>query len=306
MTLYDYEVRDDHIEFKSVAATPTRVHYELSFPSPASTRWEEGKTVYGDYFLPQSAGKVPLVIITHAYGDVSLAPCITLARLLVKQGIASVIWYLPVDSRRLPAAMKGNYFPSSAGEWLDIYRSSVIELRRIVDWASSRDEVDKSRIAVAGSSMGGMISSIAMAVDARISAGIFVVIGGNMAELSWGGKLDSVSPGHTCSREECLAIYEKFPGFLKEVTEKGLENAVPAKECFLYDPLTFANRLRSRHVLMINGENDEVVSKKCTMNLWEALEKPPIIWVPDSHVGTYCQSALLSTEITNFLGSIIV
>jgi poly(3-hydroxybutyrate) depolymerase len=300
---YDYIVNDPRFDVQLAAATSARSHYKITFPSPGQVHWKGSSTVYGDLFIPQGTGRVPLVIVTHGFGDTSVAPCMTLARLLVRQGIAAFVWYLPIHSQRMPEATEGNSMPETPEEWLGVYRSSVIEIRRFVDWASNHREIDPNRISVAGISMGGIISSIAFAVDTRIHAGIFIVTGGNNAVLSWGGH--TIIPGaHRCSQEDCLAAYSKYPDYLDEVAKKGLENVVPSKECFLFDPLTFASSLRTRPILMINGKNDEVVSESSTINFWEACGKPRLIWVEDSHVGTYCQSALLSKEIGSFLGSI--
>ena len=300
---YDYHAGDWRFEVE-VLETSSRSHYKLAFPSPAPAEWKDDNNVYGDLFVPRRDRPVPLVVITHGFGDTSLAPCMTLARLLVRQGIAALTWYLPFHSRRLPQALRGIYEPLTAAEWLEIYRSSVIELRRIIDWVSELKEIDRTRLAAAGISMGGIVSSIAMGVDSRISAGIFIVTGGHMEELSWGGKIEMLFTGHGCSREECAAVYAQYPAYLDEVAQKGIENVKPAKECFLFDPLTFAGNIGSRPVLMVCADRDEMVSEKSTRYLWEACGKPPLVRVTDSHVGTYCQSSLLSTEITRFMGSL--
>lgn len=303
MHYYNYTVTDTNFNVRLIAATSLRSHYEITFPTPRPTSWQEGNTVYGDFFVPQTMKRVPLVILVHGFGDESVAPCLTMARLLVRQEIATFVFYLPIHSRRLPEAMKGSFSPTSQ-EWLETYQSSVTEIRRLVDWASDRKEIDPKRIGVAGISLGGMISSIAMAVDGRIFVGVFIVIGGNMEELSWGGKSGAIPVGHTCTREECHTVYSQYPAYLNEVIQKGLENAVPAKECFLYDPLTFANRLQGRPILMINAKEDEVISEHSTLNLWEAYGRPRLFWLPVTHAGVYSQSALISTEITHFLNSI--
>jgi dienelactone hydrolase len=255
MNLYDYEVSDSNVEVRLAAENSSRLHYEVSFFSPGSTSWTEDRTVYGELFVPQNRGKVPLVIITHGLGDASLAPCLTLARLLIKQGIATYIWYLPTHSRRLPEAMKGKYLMATPGEWLEVYRCSVMELRRAIDWLSTREEIDQNRIAVTGNSLGGSISC-------------------------------------------------KYPVYLAEVKKKGLENVTPAKECFQFDPITFAHRIPPRPMLMINGENDEMVPGRSVTELWEACGKPSLVWVPDTHVGTYCQSSLISSKIVEMVNLI--
>jgi hypothetical protein len=96
--LYDYKVNDTHFDVQLAATTSTRSHYKITFPSPSPVHWKGSATVPGDLFIPQGTGRVPLVIVTHGFGDTSVAPCMTLARLLVRQGIAAFVWYLPMHS----------------------------------------------------------------------------------------------------------------------------------------------------------------------------------------------------------------
>jgi hypothetical protein len=49
------------------------------------------------------------------------------------------------------------------------------------------------------------------------------------------------------------------------------------------DPITFADRLRGRSVLMICAKEDKTVPPKCTIALWEAAGKPAITWYPCGH-----------------------
>ncbi len=184
----DSKIQDGQFDVRLLASTSSRAHYEITFPAPLPAGFDEGNTVYVDYFVPQKAGKVPLVILVPGYGDESIAPCLTMARLLVKQSLATMVLYLPIHSRRLPEDMKGGVSPGSPQAWLDTYRSAVMEIRRLVDWAATREEIDSARVGVAGFSLGGMVSSIAMALDKRISAGIFIVIGGNMERCRGGVK----------------------------------------------------------------------------------------------------------------------
>jgi hypothetical protein len=302
--VYQYNSKDSVPDFKVrlIASTSARSHYGVIFATPLHTNWKEGNTVYGDLFVPQNVRKAPLAIVAHGFGDESIAPCITLARLLCRQGIASFVLYLPVHSRRLPEKLKGKYFPPNPRAWLDVCRGSVMEIRRIIDWASCQEGIDVENIIVVGISLGGIISSIALALDSRITAGIFITIGGNGEELSWGGT--NIPVGHECTREECHAVYSRYPAYLTEVTEKGLDNVVPARECFLFDPVTFAGYLKERRILMLNGSEDDVVSQKATFNLWEAYGKPKLVWLPGSHTDAYSNCTAISAEITCFLNSV--
>lgn len=298
------KAEDGHFEVQLVASTSSRLHYEVTFPAPRPTGWKEGNTVYGDYFVPRNVAKAPLIVLVPGFGDESIAPCLTLARLLNKQAIATFVLFLPIHSRRLPETMKGGFSPANPHMWLETYESSIREIHQVANWASMRQEIDPDRIAVTGFSLGGMISSIAMAKERRISAGIFIVIGGNMEELSWGGVTDALPIGHTCTQEECHAVYSRYPAFLSEVKERGLEKVVPAKECFLFDPLTFAGQLRGRPVLMINAREDDIVPEHATLNLWAAYGRPKLVWLPGNHADAYSHSAFISSEIARFLNNI--
>ena len=297
---YNYAKNEAPFELSLVGKSSLRAHYEVKFPSACQADYVEGNTVFADYFVPQNT-EAPLMIILHGYGDTSLAPCLTLARLLVRNGVATFVVYLPFHSRRLPPGRQGSMLTGDARMWFEINRRAIIEIRQVVDWACTRGEIIKHKIGITGISLGGMISSIAMAVDKRINIGVFITIGGNLKELGWGNKSVANQVGHNCTREECWAVYEQYPEYLLKVKNEGLEGIKPAKECFLIDPLTFAEYLQGRQVLMINGKDDEVVSSRSTQILWEACGKPPLRWISGTHSEAYSQSTLINEQIIQFL-----
>ena len=188
--------------------------------------------------------------------------------------------------------------------WFELNRRGIIEIRQVIDWSYTRSEIIHDKIDVVVISLGGMISAIAMAVDKRIKEGIFITIGGNLEELGWGDNSAGNQVGYNCTREECRAVYSQYHDYLLEVAEKWLESVHPAKECFLIDPLTFARYLQGRPILMINGKNDEIVSERSTLALWEACHKPRLTWIPGTYAGTYSQTTLISTEIIKFINLI--
>ena len=57
-------------------------------------------------------------------------------------------------------------------------------MRQVVDWEESRAEINEEQIAVIGISLGGIISAIAMGIDKRIGAGVFLVTGGNSEKIT--------------------------------------------------------------------------------------------------------------------------
>lgn len=306
MNPFDYTIADSGFETRLIATTSHWSHYAVTFPAAHQTRYEESNTVFGDYFMPHNMECSPLVILLHGFGDKSLIPCGMLARHLAKQGIATFVLYLIFHSSRMPKAMRGQFLPPTVQGWLEAFRVSVIDVRTVIDWAAGKDEIDEQRIGTVGISLGGMISAIAMGTDERIVAGIFVVTGGNLEELSWGGRSSIARRGHSCTRAECHSVYSRYPKYLNEVAQKGLENVSPVKECFLFDPITFAAHLRGRPILMINALWDEIIPKRSTLDFWEACGRPQLIWLPATHLSIYLWYPIIRRKVSAFFKSSLV
>jgi hypothetical protein len=231
-------------------------------------------------------------------------PCRLIARTLAKKGIASFILYMVFHSSRMPETIK-NRVPLflTSEEWLEGYRASVVEISQIIDWASSRAELASEQIAVMGISLGGFISAIAMGLDKRIKAGVFLVAGGNSEKITWNTRNKLIAKGHGCTEAECHEIRSHYPQYLAEIAERGFGNVAPAKQCFLTDPMTFAPYLRGRPVLMLNALWDEAIPKEATLDFWEACHKPSILWLPGGHVTFWLWYPLIERKITGFLTS---
>jgi predicted esterase len=297
---YDYSSAGPAPVFNLEAKTSHRSHYIGTLPDSC----EKDNSIFGEIFIPHSSGRVPLIILVPGFGDDSAVPALLMGRSLVKLGMAAFTLYTVFHSRRRPPASGGPARMDTASECLDGFRSTVNDVRCMVEWATTSDNIDSGKIAIIGASMGGMISTIAMALEPRIAAGIFMVTGGNLEEMSWAGAKDLPAIGHACTREECREVYSHYPTFLEEVTAKGLADVTPAKECFLFDPLTFAPGLQGRPILMLSALEDEIVPRISATSFWEACGEPRIVWLATNHMGIYMQQSVTEKEIAGFLKSV--
>ena len=84
--------------------------------------------------------------------------------------------------------------------------------------------------------------------------------------------------------------------------EKGIENVVPAKECFLFDPLTFAPYLCGRPTLIINAEHDDSVPKDSALEFWQACGQPRTVWLPADHHSILLRHHSIRKETAALLG----
>jgi esterase/lipase len=302
MNPYDYQRQDIKANLQLKETTSRWLRYAVDFPTAYAVYNEENNIVLGEYFQPRNVSRSPLAIIIHGWGGRSAIPCRLLARTLVKKGIAAFILYLVFHTSRMPETMKSHLPYITPEGWFEGYCASVIEVRQIIDWASSRPELDKERTAVLGISLGGFVSAIAMGVDKRIKAGVFMVAGGNSEKITWNTSNEAIIKGHGCTAE-CREARSHYPQYLAEVADKGFGNVTPSKDCFLTDALTFAPYLRERPILMLNAMWDKTIPKEATLDFWEACHKPSIVWLPSTHVTFWLWYPVIAQKIVDFLSS---
>ncbi len=303
MNPYSYPRDDFQPNLQLRKTTRHWSQYLVDFPTARPTPYEKSNTVLGEYFQPHGVAKAPLVILLHGVGDLSITPCRLLAKVLAKKGMASFVLYSVMHSKRMPESVMKRFPRLTSQEWFDSHVISVIESLQLIDWAESRKEIDAQKIAAVGISFGGINSAIAMGLDKRLKAGVFIVMGGNSTKIGW----ETRTSDYNKERKQTKEGYEKnlktYMDYLAEVEAKGLENVKPPQESFWIDPMTFAHRLRRRPVLMINAHWDQAIPKEATLDFWEAAGKPPISWLPATHPTIWLWYPFIRGKITRFLKS---
>ncbi len=303
---YDYVGGNPCLHLRLVRKSSWGAHHVVAFHTRHATQYHENNIAYGEYFLPESGAPFPLLILLHALGDASLIPCRALARDLAKRGTACFLLYLPCHSRRTPKVFKeAEIMPLSAAQYLELFETAVADVRTVIDWAQQQADIESRRVAIAGISMGGFVAAIAMGVDKRLSAGVLMLTGGNLEQITWNSRSKSVRRMHSGAngqhRQECHRIYAQYPRYLDEVRRSGFENVIPPKECFLFDPITFSHYLRGRPLLMVNALWDGIVPKRSVLELWKECGKPPIIWLPTTHLGFFLWYPMVKRRLARFL-----
>jgi len=303
MNPYNYQTKDPHFNLKLKQTTPHYLRYDVNFPSAHPTPYEENNTVRGEYFKPHGNAKAPLVILLHGMGDQILIPCKMLARDLVKKGFACFVLYSVFHKSRMAEAIRERYPDMTADEWFEGYRISVIDVRQVIDWAYSREEIDNGNIAILGISFGGFISAITMGIDERIKAGILVITGGNSEKIARKSRKRSLFKNYRYTEEEYSQRQKRYEDYLCKIEDKGFDSVTPNEREYLIDPYTFARNIQGRPLLMINSLWDEYIPKETTIDLWKACGKPAIKWFPSTHPTIWLWYLLISKNITAFLSA---
>lgn len=267
--------------------------YYIEFPSAIDTGNTENSMVKGELFLPHTNQRAPLMILVHGMGDQSTIPCRLISRKLVRDGVACFLPYLTIHSRRIPSSMKEHFPGFSAREWFQSYRISVIDIQQIIDWAERDERIDPCRTGVLGISFGGLVSSIAMGVDQRIKAGIFIVSGGNSGKMEWLSQSKRYKNNELMSEQEYQDRQMAYKAFLEEIHQHDLLNVNFTNPSYLLDPMTFAESIKSRRIQMINAKYDKYIPRQAVTDFWRACGKPPIKWFPSGHTSIWLWAATI-------------
>jgi cephalosporin-C deacetylase-like acetyl esterase len=207
----------------------------------------------------------------------------------------------------MPAVIRNRLPDLTPDDWFEGYQISVTDVRQVIDWASGQPEINETQVAVIGISLGGFISAIAMGVDKRITAGIFLVAGGNSERIAWEGRKQSAKTRDNLTEVEYNEAQNHYAQYLTEVAQHGVENVTPVKKSFLTDPMTFAVYLRKRPVFMLNALWDEYIPRQATLDFWKAAGRPAIAWFPATHSTIWLWYPLIrrkiGRKIVRFLGS---
>jgi cephalosporin-C deacetylase-like acetyl esterase len=177
-------------ELQTLFTTPRYTVSELRFPSPVETPDVENNMVHAEFFDPVGIkGRRPAVVVLHILGaDFPLSRY--MAARLADQGVAALFLKLPYYGERRPKGGPGpvprRFLSADIKRTMTSMSQGVCDVRRGVCWLASRSNIEPSRLGVAGISLGGIVSSLAVAVDPAIREGVFLLAGGDLSRILWG------------------------------------------------------------------------------------------------------------------------
>jgi poly(3-hydroxybutyrate) depolymerase len=170
-------------------------------------------------------------------------------------------------------------FGALISEMADRVVTMVVDIRRLVDWAETRPEIDPDRIGLVGFSMGAMVASLALANEPRLHAGVLVA--------------GSARPGEafaTCSgtagriREMITGRFNWSTAQFRRSVERPLSRIYPAR---------FAGRVDPRRILIVEAGDDSCLTRKSRREFWEAMGRPERLVYHYDHRTTFMAMTFL-------------
>jgi dienelactone hydrolase len=250
-------------EQKPVETSSKSFHIStVTFPSPVITPQENNNTVHCEYFQPLSAGKHPAVIVLHILGgDFPLSRLF--CRSLAQHGTAALFLKMPYYGPRRQPGSPARMVSLDPEETVHGMTQAVLDIRRGAAWLAAQEEVDPEQLGIMGISLGGITSALAATAEPRFKNVCLILAGGDIGEVAW----------------EARELKKLRESWLAKGGDKQSLTALLAK----VDPVTYADNVRGRRILMLNARQDEVIPPACTESLWRAFGKPEIIWWDAGH-----------------------
>ena len=251
--------------------------FRVTFPSPVATETPENNIVHCEYYFPKSASPArpcPATVVLHILGgdfELSRVCCRTLA----SSGVAALFVKMPYYGPRRSPNSNERMISADPQKTVARMTQAVKDIRRAADWLTAREEVDENRLGITGISLGGITAALAASVDPRFQRSCLALAGGDFATLFM--ESTEMSSEREAWKDKDVSV-EQVGAALRPI-----------------DPLTYAERLRGRGVLMFNGSRDTVIPRSCTEKLWAAAGEPELVWWNANHFSAafYLPSAMV-------------
>lgn len=148
-------------------------------------------------------------------------------------------------------------------------RRAVVARRAVVDWLETRRDVDPDKLGAFGISMGGILTSILLAVEPRLSSGVVALAGADVPGII-GRSVEGRLVKWRAARAADLGVGE---GAVEALLRAALVS----------DPGHVAPFVDPRRVLLVSTRWDDVVPTEHQELLWERLGRPLRYDLPAGH-----------------------
>jgi dienelactone hydrolase len=236
--------------------------YKLRFPSPVKSATPENNTVHAEYYRPHGTGPFPGVIVLDITGG-NQQLSRTFALYLAQHKVAGLFVQMAYYGPRRPPGSKLRLLSPDIPHTVEAVRQTVLDLRYAAAWLESRPEINPKQIGIMGTSLGSFLAALTSEMEPRL---------GRVAVLLGGGGFVEAYYDHP------LAAWWRAAFVALGGSRERLKELIAP-----IDPLTCAENLKDRKLLILAARQDEIVPAKMAEMLWQASGKQKIIWFDAGH-----------------------
>jgi dienelactone hydrolase len=236
--------------------------YRLRYPTALESPHAENNTVHAEYYLPDGDGPFPATVVLDVTGGDQMLSR-SMSTYLARKKIACLFVQMAYYGPRRPPGSRLRLLTPDIEHSLRAVRQTVLDLRYASSWLASRKEVNAGQLGIVGTSLGSFLGSLTAEMEPRFR---------NVVVLLGGGGLVDAYYDHPKAKD-LRQLYEALGG-TKETLAKIISPV---------DPLTYANNLRGRRLLIMAGKRDTIVPPQMAQRLWEASGKQQLLWFDCDH-----------------------
>lgn len=238
--------------------------FTVTFPSPVVSPHPENNTVHAEYFRPKGKANLPAAVVLDILDGRQIVARGE-AMWLAQNGIAALSVQMAYYGPRRPAGSRIRMLSPDIDHSVAAITQTVLDVRRATAWLAARPEVNANKLGIVGTSMGSLVAGVAAAAEPRLTFACLLLGGGGLVDAFYD------HPKAVPFRQ-----VNEFLGGSK-ARLKALIDPV--------DPLTYADRLKGKRLLLIAASRDDVVPPAAMKRLWEATGQPRLLWLDATHIG---------------------
>ena len=267
VSIFVYPKQPPKVKLETVGEDSNKRYrlHRLEFAS-YGVNGQKDNLISADFQMSKLPGKNPLLIVLPLYGSY------TYPSDEISAGVANhskggmhvlnvlgeqFMW----DWEALGQASDPGHFRELMSQQAERIRVNVVDVRRIIDWAETRPEIDTDRIAIIGFSHGALVASVAAVAEPRIKTSIFVMGGANPHELIANCQLERTDTIRT-------AVQQRFGWNIEQYREELEPIFAP------YNVARYAGHVDPERILIIDSYYDTCMPRTSRDVLWEAMGRP--------------------------------
>ncbi len=236
--------------------------YDLQYPSPFESKHPENNTVYAEYYRPEGKGPFPAVVVLDITGGNQMLSR-HISNHLAHNGVAGLFVQMAYYGKRRPPGSKLRLMMNDIPHTTRAVTQTVLDVRMAAAWLASRPEIDPKRLGVSGTSLGSFVSALSAEMEPRL---------GRCCVLLGGGNFVDGFAGHALANPIVTGL--ELLGFKRDGIKKMIAPI---------DPITCAENLKKRKLLIMAATKDEIVPPSMARMLYEASGKQEIVWYEAGH-----------------------
>jgi len=240
---------------------------------------QKDNLITAKYYRSTLSGPRPLVIVLPIWGTFTYPPRkFTSSFQRRSNGSVHVLRVLGDDFLAkwsgIIAATDESEFLELWHEAVDRQRVTIVDVRRLIDWAEKRPEIDADRVALVGFSLGAFVAGTIATQEPRLAATVSVMGGSHLHSVI------ATCDGKRATRVQATAS-ENF-GWDREELAAKLEpiNSV-------VDAANYPNRVDPKSILIIEANRDKCIPEESREDFWLALGKPERISMNYDHAPAF-------------------